>query len=153
MDESRDRLPAVDGEPIAGWIRDHFERQAFMDRIGATIVRAEGGSAEILLPVRVGLLQQHGFVHAGVVAAIANAAGRCAALSLWAEGTEARTAEFKISLLAPASGAVLSARSRVIRSGRRLGVFAADVFAIARGGERCVAVALGTIARHPESFR
>jgi hypothetical protein len=49
--------------------------------------------------------QQHGFVHAGALAAIADSAAGYAALSLMPPGAGVLTTEFKINLLAPAAGA------------------------------------------------
>lgn len=132
-------------EPLEGWIRENFERQDFMKTIGAEIAVAAGGCAEVRVPVRAGLLQQHGHVHAGVISAIADAAARYAALSLWGPDTEVATAEFKVNLLSPARGDVLVARSRVVRSGKRLAVYASDVFSVAGGDEKRVATLLATI--------
>jgi uncharacterized protein (TIGR00369 family) len=127
-------------------IRDSFTSQAFMRTIGAELVSVTPGAVEVHVPVRAGLLQQHGFVHAGVVSAIADSAAGYAAMSLLGEGIEVLTAEFKINLLSPAHGEQLVARSRVVRSGKRLSVCASDVFAVANGKETCVATMLGTIA-------
>lgn len=131
---------------IARRIRDSFERQDFMSTIGAELVSVSSGSVEVGLLVRPGLLQQHGFVHAGVVSAIADTAAGYAAMSVLSEGVEVVTAEFKINLLAPARGERLVARSRVIRSGRQLTVSACDVFAVTGAEEKCIATLLGTIA-------
>jgi uncharacterized protein (TIGR00369 family) len=133
-------------------IRDSFAGQDFMTTIGATIVSVASGHVEVRLPVRPGILQQHGFVHAGVVSAIADNAAGYASMSLLDEGTEVLTAEFKINFMAPARGGHLVARARVLRSGRRLTVSACDVFAVSQGREKCVATLLGTIAhRRPTS--
>jgi uncharacterized protein (TIGR00369 family) len=126
-------------------IRDSFTKQDLMKTIGAELVSVTSGSVELRVPVRAGLFQQHGFVHAGVVSAIADTAAGYAAMSLLSEGTEVLTAEFKINLLSPASGEYLVARSRVVRSGKQLTVSACDVFALASGLEKCVATLLGTI--------
>lgn len=131
---------------IARRIRDSFERQDFMSTIGAELVSVSSGSVEVGLLVRPGLLQQHGFVHAGVVSAIADTAAGYAAMSVLSEGVEVVTAEFKINLLAPARGERLVARSRIIRSGRQLTVSACDVFAVTGAEEKCIATLLGTIA-------
>jgi len=127
-------------------VRDSFAAQDYMTTIGAELVSVRPGAVEIRLAVRAGLLQQHRFVHAGVVSAIADSAAGYAALSLLDEGRDVLTAEFKINLLAPAQGEQLVARSRVIRSGSRLSVCASDVFAVTEGKETCVATLLGTIA-------
>lgn len=117
-----------------------------MKLIGGEVVSVEPGAVELRLPVSEALSQQHGFVHAGVVSAIADTAAGYAAMSAAAEGTEVLTAEFKINLLSPARGEHLVARARVIRSGRRLSVSACDVYAVAGEEEKCVATLLGTIA-------
>jgi uncharacterized protein (TIGR00369 family) len=127
-------------------IRDSFTSQSFMRTIGAELVSVTPGAVEVRVPVRAGLLQQHGFVHAGVVSAIADSAAGYAAMSLLSEGTEVLTAEVKINLLSPAHGEQLVARSRVVRSGKQLSVSASDVFAVLNGKETWVATLLGTIA-------
>jgi len=127
-------------------VRDSFAGQDFMTTIGARLTSVTPGAVEIRLAVRPGLLQQHRFVHAGVVSAIADSAAGYAALSLLGEGREVLTAEFKINLLAPAQGSELVARSRVLRSGKSLSVCTSDVFAVTEGKETCVATLLGTIA-------
>jgi uncharacterized protein (TIGR00369 family) len=127
-------------------IRESFAKQGFMTTIGAELVTVSAGAVELRVPVGAGLLQQHGFVHAGVVSALADTAAGYAAMSLLSEGTEVLTAEFKINLLSPASGEHLVARARVVRSGKTLTVSACDVFAAANGEEKCVATLLGTIA-------
>ena len=132
--------------PMERRIRESFARQDYMATIGAELTSVTPGAVEIRLAVRTGLLQQHQFVHAGVVSAIADSAAGYAALSLLDEGRDVLTAEFKINLLAPAQGEHLVARSRVIRSGKRLSVCAADVFGVTGGKEACVATLLGTIA-------
>jgi uncharacterized protein (TIGR00369 family) len=130
-------------------IAESFARQDFMQTLGAELLAVSPGAVAIGLVIRPGLLQQHGFVHAGVVSAIADTAAGYAALSLQPEGTDVLTAEFKINLMAPARGERLVARARVVRSGRRLTVSACDIFAVEGGEETCIATLLGTIARQP----
>lgn len=142
----------VDPEEAARRVAESFARQEFMATLGARLESVKPGEVEVALDVRPALLQQHGFVHAGVVSAIADTAAGYAALSLQPPGTEVLTAEFKLNLMAPARGTRLVARARVLRAGRTLTVAAADVFALQDGQETCVATLLGTIfssARHP----
>jgi uncharacterized protein (TIGR00369 family) len=70
---------------------------------------------EIALPASPSVSQQHGFVHAGALAAIADTAAGYAALSLMPPGVGVLTTEFKINLVAPAKGNV-RARGRVVKS-------------------------------------
>ena len=126
-------------------VRASFERQAFMATIGATLTRVEPGAIEIQLPIRPSLTQQHGFVHAGAVASIADSACGYAAASLSAADTGVLAVEFKINLMAPAAGDRLIARGRVIRAGRTLSVCQADVVAVSDGLEKSVAILTATI--------
>ena len=127
-------------------VRDSFAGQDFMRTLGAELIAVTPGAVEVRLVIRPGLTQQHGFVHAGVVSSIADTAAGYAALSLLPEGIDVVTAEFKINLMSPARGESLIARSRVLKSGKRLTVATTDVYPIADGKEACVATLLGTIA-------
>ena len=61
-------------------VRASFARQRAIDTIGATLARVEPGLVEVELPYRVDLTQQHGFMHAGIVATILDSACGYAAL-------------------------------------------------------------------------
>jgi uncharacterized protein (TIGR00369 family) len=126
-------------------VAESFARQDFMASLGARLTSVGVGQVTITLDVRPGLLQQHGFVHAGVVSAIADSAAGYAALSLLPAGTDVVTAEFKINLLAPARGAQLIARARVVRSGRTLSVCTSEVFAVDAGAEKQIALLVSTV--------
>ncbi|MGZ4809838.1 MAG: PaaI family thioesterase, partial [Thermoanaerobaculia bacterium] len=93
------------------------------------------------------LCQQNGLIHAGVIAAIADSACGGAAFSLMPAGSDVLSIEFKINLVAPASGESFAARARVIRAGKTVTTCAADVFAINAGSETLVATMLGTMMR------
>lgn len=126
-------------------VRESFARQTIMKTIGAGLVRVAPGEVEIELPFRDDLCQQHGFLHAGVVTAIADSACGYAALSLMPPSAAVLTVEFKVNLLAPARGDRFVARGRVLRPGRTLTVCSADVLAVADGRERPVAAMLTTM--------
>ncbi|WP_328516529.1 PaaI family thioesterase [Tardiphaga alba] len=89
--------------------------------------------------------QQHGFVHAGAVSAIADSAAGYSALSLMPDGAGVLTTEFKINLVAPAMGERIIARGRVIKPGRTLTLTQADVFAVSDGQEKLVALLTATM--------
>lgn len=120
---------------IAQRVARSFARQGIMTTIGATLERVAPGEVEIALPVGPAVSQQHGFVHAGVVATIADSAAGFAGLTLMPPSAGVLTAEFKINLMAPAAGERLVARGRVIKAGRTLTVAQAEVES-ERGGER-----------------
>jgi uncharacterized protein (TIGR00369 family) len=125
--------------------RASFKRQELMTTLGATLERVEPGAIEIHLPIHAGITQQHGFVHAGALASIADSACGYAAFSLMPSDAGVLAVEFKINLLAPAAGELLIARARVLRAGRTLSVCQADVVAVEGGVERAVALLTATI--------
>jgi uncharacterized protein (TIGR00369 family) len=137
--------PAPPDPAFESRVRRSFGRQRFMTTLGATLERVAPGEVEIRLPCRPELGQQHGFVHAGAVATIADSACGYAALTLMPAGAAVLTAEFKVNLLAPGEGESVVARGRVLKAGRTLTVCAADVLAMRGGQERLVATMLATI--------
>jgi len=115
-------------ETIEGTIRESFARQTFLVTIGAKLIRVAPGEVDIELRRGEHIGQQSGLVHAGVIATIADTAAGYAALTRMPAGSDVVSVEFKLNLLAPASGAQLVAKGRVVRSGRTLSVSTADVF-------------------------
>jgi uncharacterized protein (TIGR00369 family) len=122
-----------------------FSKQGLMTTLGARLDKVEPGFVEIALVPSPAVSQQHGFVHAGAVAAIADSAAGYAALSVMPEGTGVLTAEFKINLLAPAAGERIVARGRVVKAGRTLTLAQADVFAVKGGEEKLIAHLTATL--------
>ena len=116
-------------------VRASFDRQRLMRTLGATLADVRPGEVEITLPFRADLTQQHGYLHAAAVTAIADSACGYAAFSLMTAEQEVLSVEFKVNLLAPALGERFRALGRVIRPGRTLTVCAAEVHA-EREGER-----------------
>ncbi len=100
-----------------------------MTTLGAEVAAVRLGEVEIVLPYSDKILQQHGFIHGGAVASIADIACGYAALTLMPPEAAVLTTEFKMNLLAPAKGERLRAIGRVIRNGKKLVVTLADVFA------------------------
>lgn len=121
-------------------VRASFARQNLMVTLGATLDRVEPGLVEIGLPRRDANLQQHGFVHGGVVAAIADSSAGYAALSLMSPGYGVLAVEFKINFLAAAAQPRLLARGTVEKAGRTLTVVRSEVFGI--DGDKLVPVVL-----------
>jgi uncharacterized protein (TIGR00369 family) len=124
-------------------VRASFAKQAMMTTIGASLTRVAPGEVDVELAISPGICQQHGFVHAGAVATVADTAAGYAALTLVPAGAGILTAEFKINLVSPAAGERLIARARLVKAGRVLTVAQAEVHA-ERSGERKL-VALMTV--------
>jgi len=126
-------------------VRASFRRQRIMATIGAALTRVIPGDVEIELPFRDDLVQQHGYVHGGIIAAIVDSACGYAALSLSPAGTEVLTVEYKINFLAPARGERFVARGRVIRAGRTVSVCEGEVLAVSDGVETRIVAVLATM--------
>jgi len=131
-------------------VRASFARQRVMETIGAELIRVEPGAVEIALLARPELTQQHGFVHAGILATILDSACGYAAFSLMPADVAVLTVEYKINLLRPASGTRMVARARVVKPGQTLTVCTADAFAQTGSEEKLVATMLATIMAVPE---
>ena len=129
-----------DQAEIAARVRDSFAKQTIMATLGASVLAVRPGEVEIVLPFGDHLLQQHGFIHAGAVATIADSACGYAALSVMPADAAVLTTEFKINLLSPAKGDRLRAVGRVVRSGRTLVVTLGEVFAETAGASKQIAM-------------
>ena len=126
-------------------IQASFDKQGLMSTLRASILHMAPGAVDIALMASPSVSQQHGFVHAGAVAAIADTAAGYAALSLMPPGAGVLTTEFKINLVAPAAGERVVARGRVIKAGRTLTLAQTEVFSETAGEERLVALLTATL--------
>jgi len=116
-------------------VRDSFSRQGAMRLIGAELVDVAPGYCAIALAPRPELSQQHGYVHAGIVSAIVDAAGGYAGFTLFPADASVLTVEYKLNLLAPATGERLLAEGFVVKPGRTLAITRGEVHA-EHGGKR-----------------
>ena len=126
-------------------VRRSFDKQRVMATIGATLDRIEPGEITISMPPNAGLTQQHGYLHAGIIATIADSACGYAALSLMPDDAAVLSIEFKTNMLAPADGERFIARGKVIKPGRTIMVCDATVHAVRGGAEKLVATMTGTM--------
>ena len=138
-------MPAPIDAAIEEKVRKSFGKQSMMQTIGATMDSVESGKVVISAPILEGFRQQQDLGHGGLVFSLGDTAAGFAALSVMAMDQEVLTVEVKINLLAPAEGR-LTATGRVIKSGKRLVIVAAEVEAINDDGEHTpVAVLQGTM--------
>lgn len=126
--------------------RSVLAQQPFSRLLGAELAALAPGSCTLELAVRAELLQQHGFVHGGVISYLADNALTYAGGS--ALGGPVVTAEFKINYVRPAVGERMVAEAGAVAVARSQAVCRCDVYAVGADGERRLcAVAQGTIAR------
>ena len=129
----------------AARVRASFDLQGAMTTLGATLGRVEPGLVEISLPWAQELTQQHGFLHAGIVATALDSACGYAAFSLMAAGTGVLTIEYKVNLLAPAKGQRFRMVGEVIKPGRTISVAEGRAYAIDQGREKLIATVSCTL--------
>ncbi len=132
----------------AQWLdfgREKLGQQAFSRLLGAELTALTAGRAQLELPLRTDLLQQHGFAHGGVISYLADNALTYAGGTAMPAAHLAVTSEFKINYVRPAVGERLIARAEALAAGRTQAVCRCDVFAVKDGEERLCAVAQGTI--------
>ena len=140
---SRSFEPAFSG--YAARVRESFARQGAMALIGAELLAVKPGYCAIGLAPRPEVSQQHGYVHAGIVSAIVDAAGGYAGFSLFPENASVLTVEFKLNLVAPADGERLVAEGFVVKPGRTLSITRGEVHAERAGKRTLVALMQQTL--------
>jgi uncharacterized protein (TIGR00369 family) len=126
-------------------VRSSFARQGAMRLLGAELVGVAPGYCAIALVPRAEVAQQHGYVHAGVVAAIVDSAGGYAGFTLFPENASVLTVEFKLNLLAPAEGDRIVAEGFVVKPGRTLAITRGEVHAEHGGKRTLVAIMQQTL--------
>ena len=89
--------------------------------------------------------QQDGFIHAGVMATMADHTAGYSAFSIVPDDFQILTIEFKINFLRPAFGDSLVCRSSVIREGSQIIISESEVFDIRDGVETLAAKAMVTL--------
>jgi uncharacterized protein (TIGR00369 family) len=121
--------------------------QPFSQLLGAVLTRFDADGTELRIPVGAALMQQHGFVHGGVLSYAADNALTYAGGA--ALGTAVVTSEYKINYVRPAIGQEIIARAMAIHAGKSQAVCRCEVFVVNDGKEALCAIAQGTIARLP----
>jgi uncharacterized protein (TIGR00369 family) len=131
---------------FADRVRASFARQRMMQTLGVEITRLAPGEIELAMPYEAAFTQQHGFIHAGIMATVLDSACGYAAFSLMPTDAAVLTVEFKTNLLAPAKGERFLFRAHVLKPGRTLTVCDGQAFALENlADERLVATMNGTL--------
>ncbi len=103
-------------------VHESFALQGAMRTLGASLEAIEPGRVVIAMAHRPELTQQHGFIHAGMIATGLDSACGFAAFTLMPADAGVLTIEFKINLLAPARGPLLRFEGAVTKGGRTISV-------------------------------
>ena len=126
-------------------VRASFARQGAMALIGARLLDLREGYCALALTPLPDVSQQHGYVHAGILATLVDSAGGYAGYSVFPEDSSVLTVEFKLNLLAPAQGDEIVAEGFVVKSGRTLTVTRGEVHAMRGGARKLVAIMQQTL--------
>jgi uncharacterized protein (TIGR00369 family) len=137
--------PGVTIDAFAERVRDSFARQGAMTLIGARLETLRPGYCALALTPRPETSQQHGYVHAGILAMLVDSAGGYAGYTLFPADSSVLTVEFKLNLLAPAQGDRIVAEGFVVKSGRTLTITRGDVHAERNGERTLVAIMQQTL--------
>ena len=132
---------------------DYLEKdavQGFTVHLGLIPVLMEPGYFVTRVPIKKHHLQQDGFVHAGVIATMADHTAGYASYTLVAENLRILTIEYKITYLKPANGEFLECRAKVIKPGKRILIAESEVYEIKGKKENLIAKALLTMAAVPQ---
>jgi uncharacterized protein (TIGR00369 family) len=146
MPTQRPARAAEDLAALQQRVRASFARQAAMTTLGAALGEVAPGRVSVLLTHRAALTQQHGYLHAGMVAAALDTACGYAAFSLMPADAAVLTIEFKINLLAPAKGPRFRFEGQVVKPGRTISVVDGRALQIdGVGEEKLIATMTATV--------
>jgi uncharacterized protein (TIGR00369 family) len=118
---------------------------------GFSIVTVELGFVALAVAPQPNLLQFHGALHGGAIAALADQAAGAAVSTTLPSDQIAVTVELKLNYLAPAKGERIVAEARAVPGGKSIGVAEIKVFA-ERGDQRNLA-AIGLATMRSVPFR
>jgi len=127
-------------------IRHIFDTANFVRHLGIQLSQIEDDYCETILIPAEHHRQQHGLIHAGVLATMADHTSGCAARGAVGLDQEVITVEFKINFLRPAIADRLRCRGRVLRAGKMLVICEAEVFAEKDSEDKLVSKAMVTLA-------
>ncbi len=121
-----------------------IDKVPFAQYLGIEVVDIKFGEAVLRLAVRDELLRNGGLVHGGVTASLIDTAAAFVVMSVVGPDQVNSTVDLTLHYLRPVLSGVMTARAKIVRSGRRVIIAAVDVFDEA---ETLVATALTTYVR------
>jgi len=127
-------------------VRHIFDSANFVRDLGMQLTHIEDEYCETILVPAERHRQQHGLIHAGVMATMADHTSGCAARGAVGLKCDVISVEFKINFLRPAVADRLRCRGRVLRAGKMLVICEAEVFALKDAEEKLVSKAMVTLA-------
>ena len=123
-----------------------FRAARFVSDLGIELESVGDGECVTTLDLENRHLQQDGYVHAGVHAAIADHTAGVAAATVLRERRGVQSVEFKLNLLRAARGERLICRATVLMPGRQFSVVESEVYCDDGENERLVTKMTATMA-------
>jgi uncharacterized protein (TIGR00369 family) len=123
--------------------------QGFPAYCGYEVDLVGDGEFHTSLKVRPDHRQQDGFVHAGVIATMADHTAGYAAFTTVTAEFRILTIEFKINYFRPATDEIIACRSKVIKRGKKIIVSESEVYSVSGTYERLVSKAMVTLMAVP----
>jgi uncharacterized protein (TIGR00369 family) len=144
-----------DNDPdVFSHVEPIFHDAAFVRHLGIALEAAGHGWCRTSIgTIRAEHLQQHGFVHAGVITTLADHTAGGAARAAVSPGTDVITIEFKINFLKPAKADMLAATGQVLRAGKTIIASESEVYAMTADEPVLVAKCMSTLAVIPQRER
>ena len=127
-------------------VRGIFDRAPFILGLGLELKETGPGWCETELVLAPKHQQQDGYVHAGVLASVADHTAGSAGVSLIHANEYVLSTDFNISFLRAAQGQRLRCRAEVLKAGRRLIVVESAVYSVNGQESQLVSKARVTLA-------
>jgi uncharacterized protein (TIGR00369 family) len=143
-DREETRLPQELSKERLGFLARDYSR-GFINYCGFKAEAIRHGYFQSRVYIEEHHRQQDGFIHAGVMATMADHTAGYAAFTTVPEDYQILTIEFKVNFLRPAHGGSLVCRSRIIREGLQIILGESEVFDQRGDEEVLVAKALVTL--------
>ncbi len=128
--------------------------RGFIKYCGLKVLRVDNGFFESEATISENHRTQDNFIHAGLMATMADHTAGYSAFTTVSEDYRILTVEFKLNFLKPAFGNAVRCRSRVINRGRQIILSESEVFDVRDNGEKLVAKGMVTLmAVHSERLK
>ena len=124
--------------------------RGFIKFCGLKALKIKKGFFKSLVLIGKNHLTQDNFIHAGLIATMADHTAGYAAYTTVSEDVRILTIEFKINFLKPACGNALKCRSKVISRGKQIIVSESKVYDVRDKSQKLVAKGIITLMAVPE---
>lgn len=124
--------------------------RGFIKYCGLEALRIKKGFFESQVLIGKNHRTQDDFIHAGLIATMADHTAGYAAFTMVSEDFRILTIEFKINFFKPAYGNALKCRSRVISKGKQIIISESKVYDVRDRSEKLVAKGIITLMAVPE---